>query len=135
MKYMNLLRNRAKIETYYYTVVILVKRNTLISYLYFYRTFMFLLFMSVAKYQSLDVLSISSHGHFYSECVSLNYPRSLFKLVPSSNRVSGHLNCSYVTNWDILFFYFSYLKHFVGLNIKHIFKQNNFSRTRTNPTI
>ena len=84
--YMDLLRNRAIIETYYYTVVPLVKRNTLISYLYFYRTFVFLLFVSVANYQNLesqilaltyDVLSISSHSHFYSECVSSNYNRSL----------------------------------------------------------
>ena len=35
MKYMDLFRNRAIIQTYYYTVVLLVKRNTLISYLYF----------------------------------------------------------------------------------------------------
>ena len=34
--YMDLLRNRTITETYYYTVVLLVKRNTLISYLYFY---------------------------------------------------------------------------------------------------
>ena len=70
---------------------------------------MFLLFMSVANYQNLesqileltyDILSISSHSYFYS----IKLP-SLIKLVPSSNRVSGHLNCSYVINWDILFFY------------------------------
>ena len=34
MKYMDLLRNRAIIEIYYCTVVPLVKRNTLILYLY-----------------------------------------------------------------------------------------------------
>ena len=70
---------------------------------------MFLLFMSVANYQNLesqilvltyDILSISSHSHFYS----VKLP-SLVKLVPSPNRVSGHLNCSHVKNRDFLFFY------------------------------
>ena len=85
--------------------------KTRISCLYFYRAFMISLFMSVANYQNLksqilaltyDALSISSHSHFYSECVSLNYHRSLLE---PWNRVSGHLNCSYVRTWDILFFY------------------------------
>ena len=70
---------------------------------------MFLLFMSVANYQNLgsqilaptyDILSISSHSHFHSVTLSL-----LVKRVPSSNRVSGYLSCSYVRNWDIMFFY------------------------------
>ena len=87
---MDLLRIPAVIDTYYYTVVLLVKRNTRISYWYLYRTFMFLLFTRVGNYQNLesqisaltnDVLSISSHSHFYSERVSLYYA-SLVKLAP-----------------------------------------------------
>ena len=35
MKYMDLLRNRAVIETYMYYYTAVVKRNTFISYLYF----------------------------------------------------------------------------------------------------
>ena len=51
---------------------------------------MLLLFTSVASYQNLecqillltyDVLSVSSHGQFYFECVLLNYA-SLVKLIP-----------------------------------------------------
>ena len=47
---------------------------------------MVLLFMSVTNYQTLesqilaltyDVLSISSHSNFYSECVALNYHPAL----------------------------------------------------------
>ena len=34
MKYMDLLRNRAIIETYFYTIVLLVKRNTVISFIF-----------------------------------------------------------------------------------------------------
>ena len=46
MKYMDFLRNRAVIETYDYTIVLLVKRNTLISYLYFLLDIFYVLIIS-----------------------------------------------------------------------------------------
>ena len=78
MKYMDLRRNRAIIETYYNTVVLNCKRNTLRSYLYFLSDiYVLIIYESEILALTYDILSISSRIHFYSECVSLNYHRSL----------------------------------------------------------
>ena len=52
----NLKGTRDKIKQHKWKLVLLVKRNTRISYSYFYRTFMFLLFLNMrsASYQNLE---------------------------------------------------------------------------------
>ena len=106
---MDLLRNRAIIEANYYTVGLLVKRSTLISYLYFLSDVYVLIIYEwpTTKTSSLRFWHSEPTTFYLSAAIVIfipsasRYIRSHVKLVPSSNRVLGHLNCSCVSTGKI----------------------------------